>query len=126
MKIEVYGKITKRSARTVKPQQGEDYQLYQIEIEEPGMFPSVFQLSSRDASLFGQKDGPLGVGNMVKITGFGNGRKRPATTREGKKFDAYSTWFTIHTITPLGKDTSAIEAARASAEAEQMADDIPF
>ena len=78
MQFRLYGKVVNRSVRKVTRRDGTRYDLYQIVIEEPGKYPSRFQVSSKDASMFGSPDGMFGVGKFVIATGFQNGSERDA------------------------------------------------
>ncbi len=126
MKVTIYGKVVGRSCR--KTAKGD---LYSIVIEELGQYPSRFQLSSNNASLFGQKDGPFGVGKMVTATAFMNGRENDAKRSDGKPFKAYRVWFTLIRLegdgARIGENAPAAVAQIAAANAgSEIADDIPF
>ena len=115
MKIQLYGKVLARSHHA--SDRGESYS---IVIEEPGIYPSQFQLTSKDASLFGQPDGPFGVGKMVTATAFANGREREVDSKKepGKKLKVYSVWFTLTKLEPA--------ETPATAPGESDPADMPF
>jgi len=116
MKIKLYGKVLARSHHS--SDRGESYS---IVIEEPGIYPSQFQLTSRDASLFGQPDGPFGVGKMVVATAFANGREREVESKKkpGEKFKAYSVWFTLTKLEPA-------ESPEAANTEDKVDESLPF
>ncbi len=119
MKIQLYGKVIARTQR--KTDKGV---LYSIDIEEPGVYPSRFQLSSRDASLFGQSDGPFAVGKFVTATAFLNGAVKQVPGKNGKPFNAYRTWFNLAKLEPA---ESASGAAAATPQSDdQVNEDLPF
>jgi len=123
MKFTLYGKVVARTSRKVKKTDGSSYDLYNIVIEEPGQYPSRFQLGSKDASMFGQKDGPCGIGKMVTATGFVNGKAKECKTSEGHKFTTYPVWFTLSSLVPAEAASSAPDDSLAG---DSVADDIPF
>ncbi len=119
MKIECYGKVQSRTMR--KTEKGE---LYTLVVEEPGRYPSPFAFATREASVFGPKDGPCGVGKYVKAYGFANGVKREIERKDGSgKFTKYEIYFTLSRIeaasAPEFSDTAAAPAAG-------DLEDIPF
>lgn len=116
MKVKCSGKVLARSHHAIKS--GE---LYTITIEEPGLYPNVFQFSSKNASLFGQPDGPCGVGKNVTAEGFANGSARDAQRKDGTSFKAYSVYFTLTKLEGIGR----LPAAGATAP-EGEPDDMPF
>ena len=118
-KVQIYGKIIARTHHATD--RGE---LYSIVLEEPGVYPSRFQLSSKDASLFGQPDGPLGVGKMATATAFANSRERevPSKKDPAKKVKVYSVWFTLTALETAG---DAPAPAEASGE-DTVNEDLPF
>jgi len=120
MQFRLYGKVCSRSAHKVKKQDGTSYDLYTMVIEEPGQFPSNFQVSSKDASMFGQKDGPFGVGKFVTATGFINGNEGEAKRKDGTPFKTYRTWLTVKQL-----ESSAPADQQPSAHEEEI-EDIPF
>ena len=124
MQFRLYGKVVNRSVRKVKKADGTTYDLYNMVIEEPGAYPSRFQVSSKVASLFGAADGPLGIGKFVPATGFINGAERDAKRRDGTPFKSYAVWFTVKTIESAAP--AAATAADPAAAADEISDDIPF
>ncbi len=130
MKCEITGKVVNRTHRATP--KGE---LGSLEIEEPGLFPSVFQVSSRDVTLFGKPDGPFAVGRIVRVTAFANGRMREVVGKDGKKFKAYSVWFTASRIEPvaaavnnggIGSPAPTISDSAAQSAVSQDPEDLPF
>lgn len=122
MQFRLYGKVISRSVRKVKKSNGETYDLYQMVIEEPGQYPSRFQVGSKLASLFGPADGIFGVGKFVTATGFINGTERQAKRADGSSFTAYSTYLTLKTL-----DSAApAQESQTSGDGEEYSDDIPF
>ena len=122
MQFRLYGKVVNRSARKIQKTDGTTYDLYNMVIEEPGQFPSRFQVSSKDPSLFGPADGPFGIGKFVTATGFINGRERDAMRKDGTPFKSYTTWLTLKSL-----ESSAPAVAPDAAPAnDAIADDIPF
>ncbi len=119
MKIQLYGKVISRAQR--KMQDGSIK--YYIVIEEPGIYPSRFQLESKDVSMFGQKDGPTGIGKMVTATAFANGREREVEGKNGK-FTAYRVWFTLTKLEPA-ESTSSPAAATPQSD-DQVNEDLLF
>lgn len=109
MKVQIYGKITKRSQRTT-----DKGAVYYIEIDEPGQYPSVFQLGSKDVTIFGKPDGPFAVGKMVTATAFCNGKASDVTGKDGRPFRAYRVWFNL----------TKLESAEAPAMHEPSAPDV--
>ena len=126
MQFRLYGKVVNRSMRKVTKRDGTKYDLYQMVIEEPGQNPSRFQVSSKDVSMFGQPDGPFGVGKFVRASGFVNGSERSAKRADGTPFTAYSTWFTLRELESAAPPESAPAAAAVAAGSDEVADDIPF
>lgn len=118
MKVTITGTVVSRSYRSTP--KGE---IYSVVIEEPGQFPSRFQLSTRLASMLGSKDGPFGVGKTVTASAFVNGREEDAKRRDGSSFKAYRVWFNLAEITSASAE--AVASAPAPA-ADGVADDIPF
>lgn len=127
MRCEITGKVLSRTRRATT--KGE---LYSLEIEEPGLFPSVFQVSSRDVTLFGKSDGPFAVGRLVRVTAFANGRMREGVGKDGKPFKAYSVWFTASRVEPVaaavnnGGIGSPAPTVPPPAPIEQDPEDLPF
>lgn len=119
MKIQLYGKVISRSQR--KMQDGSIK--YLAVIEEPGIYPSRFQLESKDASIFGQKDGPFGVGKFVTATAFANGREKEVEGKNGK-FITYRVWFTLTKLEPAESTSAA--AAETPRNDDQVNEDLPF
>lgn len=122
MKFNLYGKVCSRSVRKVTKRDGTKYDLYQMVIEEPGQYPSRFQVSSKDASMFGQPEGPFGVGKFVTATGFQNGSERDAKRKDGTPFKSYPVWFTVKTL----ESAAPVAASDPAPAADEISDDIPF
>lgn len=113
MRCEIYGKVLARSV--FHAQHGD---IYSLEIEEPGIYPSVYKISSQDASLFGQPDGPFAVGRYIKATCFGKGRAQEVTGKNGKgKFRAFRVTFTVTRLT---------SAEPVEPSAPEASDEIPY
>lgn len=122
MQFRLYGKIISRSVRHVATKTPA-YDLYQVAIEEPGLYPSHFQVSTKDPSLFGPSDGPFAVGNFCTVTGFINGSRREVQRKDGSgKFMSYSTYLTAKSV------ETAAETAAPAPDNSQVNDDsdIPF
>lgn len=113
MKIQCTGIVKKRFSRS-----SEKGERYHIVIEEPGIYPSLFEFTTKLASLFGPPDGPLGVGKPVKATGFANGREREIPKKDGSgNFTKYEIYFTLSSLEPFG---GAAPAPAAGDDPEDM------
>jgi len=124
MKFELYGKIvSRRVAKLTNRKTNQPYDLYSVVIEEPGIYPSLFQVSTKSPSMLGPKDGMFAVGRWCTVRGFVNGREREATSRDGKRFKAYSTTMTLSSIETA--EPPAVDPASGEST-EGVADDIPF
>lgn len=108
MKITFTGIVKSRVAR--KNNAGE--MRYYLEIEEPGQYPSRFQVLAKDAALVGPSDGFAKVGASVIITGYLNGVAEDVDSKKepGKKFRTYRTWISLATIAPAGSVSGPVEA----------------
>lgn len=109
MKITFTGIVKSRLAR--KNSAGE--MRYYLEIEEPGQYPSLFQVMAKDANAIGPADGFAKVGASVIVTGYLNGVAEDVDSKKepGKKFRTYRTWISLSTIAPAGSVAGAPEAA---------------
>lgn len=116
MRVMIRGKVISRTM--YKAADGSER--YNIVIEEPGQYPSRFQLTSKLASAFGPSDGFAAVGRTVTATAFCNGAEQDATNKSGKPFKAYRVWFTLIDLAD-GSDAPA-----AASKEPEPADDIPF
>lgn len=121
MKCEICGRVVSRTRRTTP--KGE---LYSLEIEEPGLYPSVFQVSSRDVTLFGKSDGPFAVGALVRVTAFANSKVRQAIDSNGKAFRAFSVWFTASRIERIEAVENSGADPSTPKPVEPEPEDIPF
>lgn len=69
-------------------------QRYSIRVEEGGTYPSYFEFTTKDPTIYASVE----VGNEVKLTGFANGRvKKVEYQKDGvkKSFDRMDYWFTL-------------------------------
>lgn len=121
MKIVLDGVVKSRAAR--KNAAGE--MRYYLEVEEPGQYPSQFQIMAKDATILGPIDGFARVGARVIVTGYLNGKAEDVESAKhpGKKFRAYRTWITLSTIVPA---VGGASAASSAGDDEEVAEDIPF
>lgn len=118
MKIQFTGIVKSRSAR--KNAQGENR--YYMEVEEPGQYPNQFQLSSKDASVFGPTDSFAKIGASVTVTGYLNSRGEdvPSTKNPGKTVHVYRMWINLSSIVSAGG------AAPADADDGSSDEEMPF
>jgi len=124
MKFELIGKVTSRTCRKFKNRDGMMQDIYQLEIEENGMYRNPFLVTSKDASLFGQKDGPCGIGKFVKVTGFGDGFMKEIELKDGSgKLKKYDVYLKIRTIEPVEIE---IHPPENSGTDDGIAPDMPF
>lgn len=119
MKVQIYGKVISRTQRTT-----DTGTVYSIVIEEPGLYPSRYQLGAKDPHIFGQPDGPTGIGKMVTATAFGNGREKEVVSKDGKKFMSYRVWFNLTALEPA--EASTPSAADAPRSEDAVSEDLPF
>lgn len=122
MKFKLYGKIIERTAHRAKRKDGTTYDLYSLIIEEPGKYPQKFKVSSKDASMFGQKDGLFAIGKFVNVEGFVNGSVRELTGKDGKPFKSYNVYLTITMLESAGEPSAS---APEESESEST-DDFPY
>lgn len=121
MQFRLYGKVIARTVRHVKRTDGSSFDRYSMVIEEPGQYPSRFQVQSKDPSIFGQNDGPFGIGKFVTATGFVNGQERDAKRQDGTPFKSYNVWLTLKTLEPSGSAEPPTPAA-----SDVVDEDIPL
>lgn len=120
MKFKLYGEITERSMRHVKKADGSSYDAYSLVIKEPGKYPHVFKVTTKDPSMLGQKDGPFAVGKFVTAEGFINGNVKDAVSKDGKPFKSYNIYLTLSSL------ETAVAPSAAQPGEEEIADDMPF
>lgn len=121
MRVMIRGKVISRTHHKA----ADGSERYNIVIEEPGQYPSRFQLTSKLASAFGPPDGFAAVGKTVTATAFCNGAEQDAKDKAGKPFKAYRVWFTLIDLAD-GSDSAAPAAAPAKEPADNPDDDIPY
>lgn len=122
MKFKLFGKVVSRTIHRVMKKDGTAYDLYQMVIDEPGVYPSRFQIATKDPGLMGDKDGPFGIGKDVIAEGFVNGTARQLSKSDGGTFTKYETWLTVKTLTSAADGAASAPSPAENAETE----DYPF
>lgn len=117
MRVECTGKVVSRTVR-----HADKGDIYSIVIEEPGTYPSRFEFTSTVATMFGDKEGPTGVGKTVTAKGFANGREQEIPRKDGSgTFKAYRVYFKLTALAPIETDPETV-----TSEESAQSDDFPF